>query len=257
MMWPNFFLQQEEQRMGSLRGRVGGKRRPALSDAQEGKIKLAFFVAIVGVTLTVLAVGTEFWVELNTYKQNHSAMCEAAHYGLWKLCYKKLWVEDMEVERATCGPAELPGEANCSYFKFFSTGENARIFQRTTKKELNITAAVISLLSITLMVMGSLCITMALSKGVEFLLKPASCFFMISGIMVLISLEVFRHSVRRLIDSDQSVPLEYEYSWSVACAVAAGAVLIFGGGCFLLLSLPALPKKPWQCCARSTATSSA
>ncbi|EMP41573.1 Voltage-dependent calcium channel gamma-8 subunit [Chelonia mydas] len=46
--------------------------------------------------------------------------------------------------------------------------------------ELNVTAAVISLLSITLMVMGSLCITMALSKGVEFLLKPASCFFMIS-----------------------------------------------------------------------------
>uniref|UniRef100_A0A8C0HB22 Voltage-dependent calcium channel gamma-6 subunit n=1 Tax=Chelonoidis abingdonii TaxID=106734 RepID=A0A8C0HB22_CHEAB len=239
MMWPNFFLQ-EQERMAGLRGRAGSKRRPGLTDAQEGKIKLAFFVAIVGVTLTVLAVGTEFWVELNTYKQNHSAMCEAAHFGLWKFCYKKLWVEDVEVERATCGPAELPGEANCSYFKFFSTGENARIFQRTTKKELNITAAVISLLSITLMVMGSLCITMALSKGVEFLLKPASCFFMISGIMVLISLEVFRHSVRWLIDSDQSVPLEYEYSWSVACAVAAGAVLIFGGGCFILLSLPGL-----------------
>ncbi|XP_030400811.1 voltage-dependent calcium channel gamma-6 subunit-like [Gopherus evgoodei] len=256
MMWPNFFLQ-EQERMAGLRGRAGGKRRPALTDAQEGKIKLAFFVAIVGVTLTVLAVGTEFWVELNTYKQNHSTMCEAAHFGLWKFCSKKLWVEDVEVERATCGPAELPGEANCSYFKFFSTGENARIFQRTTKKELNIAAAVISLLSITLMVMGSLCITMALSKGVEFLLKPASCFFLISGIMVLISLEVFRHSVRWLIDSDQSIPLEYEYSWSVACAVAAGAVLIFGGGCFILLSLPGLPKKLWQCCIWSTATSSA
>lgn len=28
------------------------------------QIKLAFFVAIVGVVLTVLGVGTEFWVEL-------------------------------------------------------------------------------------------------------------------------------------------------------------------------------------------------
>ncbi|XP_075771574.1 voltage-dependent calcium channel gamma-6 subunit [Pelodiscus sinensis] len=256
MMWPNFFLQQEEERMGSWRGRGPAKRRPALSDAQEGKIKLAFFVAIVGLTLTVLAVGTEFWVELNTYKQNHSALCEAAHYGLWKLCYKRLWVEDMEETRATCGPAELPGEANCSYFRFFSTGENAHIFQRTTKKELNITAAVVSTLSITLMVLGSLCITMALSKGVEFLLKPASCFFVVSGIMVLISLEVFRHSVRWLMGSDQSIPLEYEYSWSVACAVAAGIVQIFSGGCFLLLSLPALPKRPWQCCLRGTAASS-
>uniref|UniRef100_A0A8C8SG90 Voltage-dependent calcium channel gamma-6 subunit n=1 Tax=Pelusios castaneus TaxID=367368 RepID=A0A8C8SG90_9SAUR len=255
MMWPNFFLQQEEERMAGWRGRAGGKRRPALTDAQEGKIKLAFFVAIVGVTLTVLAVGTEFWVELNTYKQNHSAMCEAAHYGLWKFCYKKLWVEDMEEERATCGPAELPGEANCSYFKFFSTGENAHIFQRTTKKELNIMAAVVSLLSITLMVMGSLCITMALSKGVEFLLKPASFFFMVSGVMVLISLEVFRHSVRWLISSDHSIPLEYEYSWSVACAVAAGAVLLFGGGCFIFLSLPALPKRPWRCCAQDSGSS--
>lgn len=27
-----------------------------------------------------------------------------------------------------------PTEANCTYFKFFTTGENAHIFQRTTKK---------------------------------------------------------------------------------------------------------------------------
>lgn len=32
------------------------------------QIKLAFFVAIVGVVLTVLGVGTEFWVELATPK---------------------------------------------------------------------------------------------------------------------------------------------------------------------------------------------
>uniref|UniRef100_A0A8D0GV67 Voltage-dependent calcium channel gamma-6 subunit n=1 Tax=Sphenodon punctatus TaxID=8508 RepID=A0A8D0GV67_SPHPU len=249
MMWPNFFLQ-EEERMGTRGRGSGAKRRKVLTDEQEGKIKLAFFVAIVGVTLTVLAVGTEFWVELNTYKANHTSICEAAHYGLWKFCYKKLWVEDVEEKRGTCGPAELPGEANCSYFKFFTTGENAHIFQRTTKKELNITAAVLSLLSITLMAMGSLCITMALSKGVEFLLKPASFFFIISGVMVFVSLEIFRHSVRWLITSNQSVPLEYEYSWSVVCAVAAGAILIFGGGCFILLSLPFSPRKPWEYCLK-------
>ncbi|XP_033026455.1 voltage-dependent calcium channel gamma-6 subunit [Lacerta agilis] len=255
MMWPNFFLHDEEQRMGG-RTRAGVKRRKVLTDEQEGKIKLAFFVAIVGMTLTVLAVGTEFWVELNTYKQNQTLVCEAAHYGLWKFCHKKLWMDVVEEERATCGPAELPGEANCSYFKFFTTGENAHIFQRTTKKELNITAAIVSLVSITLMAMGSLCITVALSKGVEFLLKPASCFFIISGIMVLICLEVFRHSVRWLISSDETIPLEYEYSWSVACAAAAGAILIFGGGCFILLSTPGLPKRPCEYCMKSRSSSS-
>ncbi|XP_026567847.1 voltage-dependent calcium channel gamma-6 subunit isoform X1 [Pseudonaja textilis] len=254
MMWPNFFLQDREQRI-AMRRRGETQRQKVLTDEQEGKIKLAFFVAIVGMTLTVLAVGTEFWVELNTYKQNHSAICEAAHFGLWKFCYKKLWVYDVGEERHTCGPAELPGEANCSYFKFFTTGENANIFQRTTKKELNITAAVVSLLSIILMAMGSLCITMALSKGVEFLLKPASCFFIISGLMVLVTLEIFRQSVRWLITSNATIPLEYEYSWSVACAVSAGAILIFGGACFILLSMPGLPKKPWEYCIRKRSTS--
>ncbi|KAH0626485.1 hypothetical protein JD844_001484 [Phrynosoma platyrhinos] len=105
------------------------------------------------------------------------------------------------------------------------------------------------------MAMGSLCITMALSKGIEYLLKPASCFFLISGLMVLVSLEIFRQSVRWLITSDESIPLEYEYSWSVACAVAAGAVLIFGGGCFILLSIPSLPKKPWEYCMKSRSNS--
>ncbi|KAK9397495.1 voltage-dependent calcium channel gamma-6 subunit-like [Crotalus adamanteus] len=146
-------------------------------------------------------------------------------------------------------------EANCSYFKFFTTGENANIFLRTTKKELSITAAVVSLLSITLMAMGSLCITMALSKGVEFLLKPASCFFIISGLMVLVTLEIFRQSVRCLITSNETIPLEYEYSWSVACAVSAGVILIFGGTCFILLSIPGLPKKPWEYCIRKRSTS--
>lgn len=31
-----------------------------------------------------------------------------------------------------------PTEANCTYFKFFTTGENAHIFHRTTKKGKNI-----------------------------------------------------------------------------------------------------------------------
>uniref|UniRef100_H9GNB1 Voltage-dependent calcium channel gamma-1 subunit n=1 Tax=Anolis carolinensis TaxID=28377 RepID=H9GNB1_ANOCA len=243
-MWPNFFLQDEEQRMAT-RGRVAGKRRKPMTDEQEGKIKLAFFVAIVGMTLTVLAVGTEFWVELNTYKQNHSVICEAAHYGLWKFCYKKLWMNDIEEERATCGPVIILQIKH----------QNIMLYNKFDRKKLNITAAVISLLSITLMAMGSLCITMALSKGIEFFLKPASCFFIISGLMVLVSLEIFRQSVRWLITSDESIPLEYEYSWSVACAVAAGAVLIFGGGCFILLSIPNLCKKPWEYCMKSRSNS--
>ncbi|KAL2762835.1 voltage-dependent calcium channel gamma-6 subunit isoform b [Daubentonia madagascariensis] len=202
MMWSNFFLQEESRRRGAAgRRRARGQQGSELSPEREGKIKLALLLAAVGATLAVLSVGTEFWVELNTYKANGSAVCDAAHLGLWKVCTKRLWQADVPAGRETCGPAELPGEANCTYFKFFTTGENARIFQRTTKK----------------------------------------------GLLLLVSLEVFRHSVRALLqrvspEPPPAPPLTYEYSWSLGCGLGAGLVLLLGAGCFLGLTLPS---RPW------------
>uniref|UniRef100_A0A2K5SB25 Voltage-dependent calcium channel gamma-6 subunit n=2 Tax=Cebinae TaxID=38070 RepID=A0A2K5SB25_CEBIM len=201
MMWSNFFLQEENRRRGAAgRRRAQGQLGSGLTPEREGKVKLALLLAAVGATLAVLSVGTEFWVELNTYKANGSAVCEAAHLGLWKVCTKRLWQADVPAGRETCGPAELPGEANCTYFKFFTTGENARIFQRTTKK----------------------------------------------GLLLLVSLEVFRHSVRVLLQTVSPEPppaprLTYEYSWSLGCGVGAGLILLLGAGCFLLLTLPSWP----------------
>ncbi|XP_032983023.1 voltage-dependent calcium channel gamma-6 subunit isoform X2 [Rhinolophus ferrumequinum] len=200
MMWSNFLMQEEDRRRGASGQRARGQHKSGLSPEQEGKIKLALLLTAVGATLAVLSVGTEFWVELNTFKANDSAVCDAAHLGLWKMCTKRLWQADVPVGRETCGPAALPGEANCTYFKFFTTGENARIFQRTTKK----------------------------------------------GLLLLVSLEVFRHSVRALLQRVSPEPppapaLTYEYSWSLACGVGAGLVLMLGGGCLLLLTLPPWP----------------
>ncbi|CAI5691725.1 calcium channel, voltage-dependent, gamma subunit 6a [Oreochromis niloticus] len=230
----------------------GNKRRRttstghAMSEAQEGKIKLAFFVAIVGVVLTVLGVGTEFWVELAPPKSFYNNQtCLTAHYGLWKGCTKTLWVSDIDPERESCGPAELAGESNCTYFKFFTTGENAVMFQKTTQKNLNVAAAMLALFSLFLMVMGAICITMALSKEILFFLKPASVCFILSGVLVLLSLLVFHQSVLAFLASNHTVPLHHELSWSVSCIGCAGAVLIVGGILFLLL---ALPYSPWQKC---------
>uniref|UniRef100_A0A8C3XB29 Voltage-dependent calcium channel gamma-6 subunit n=1 Tax=Catagonus wagneri TaxID=51154 RepID=A0A8C3XB29_9CETA len=199
MMWSNFFLQEEGRRRGAA-GRRRAHKSGRMTPEREGKIKLALLLTSVGATLAVLAVGTEFWVELNTYRDNGSAVCDAAHLGLWKVCSKRLWQADVPASRDTCGPAELPGEANCTYFKFFTTGENARIFQRSTKK----------------------------------------------GLLLLVSLEVFRHSVHALLrrvgpEPPPAPALTYEYSWSLGCGVGAGLVLILGGGCFLLLTLPPWP----------------
>lgn len=121
-MWSNYFVQQDEEGrigvagagqaggLGGMKGGRGQRRIPKMSDSQEGKIKLAFFVAIIGVTLTVLGMGTEFWVELAQPKNfSGNQTCQMAHYGLWKGCIRTLWVADIDPERTSCGPAELPG----------------------------------------------------------------------------------------------------------------------------------------------------
>ncbi|XP_016347154.1 voltage-dependent calcium channel gamma-6 subunit-like isoform X2 [Sinocyclocheilus anshuiensis] len=264
-MWSNFFLQQDEDGragmaalggVGSKSGRSGKRSRPPrMSDSQEGKIKLAFFVALIGVTLTVLGMGTEFWVELSQPKHfRNNQTCEMAHYGLWKSCVHTLWVSDIDPERESCGPAELPGESNCTFFKFYTSGENAVIFKKTTEKSLHIAGAMLALLSLFLMIMGSVCITMSLSKSVPFFLKPATICFVFSGILVLLSIIVFHQSVLVLLASDHSIPLHHELSWSVACLGSAAAILIFGGLMFLLLSLP---YNPLEKCFRQQSSSDA
>ncbi|XP_051921258.1 voltage-dependent calcium channel gamma-6 subunit isoform X2 [Hippocampus zosterae] len=257
-MWNNFFVARDEEgRMGAAGGGQGGalaalqggraqRRSQKMSDSQNGKIKLAFLVCAVGVTLTVLAVGTEFWVELAQPKDfGGNQTCQLAHYGLWKTCVRTLWVADVDPERASCGPAELPGESNCTYFKFFTSGENAVMFKKTTNKNLSLAAAILALLGLTLMVTGSICIIMTLSKGVAFFLKPASFCFILSGVLVLISVLIFHRSVLALLSSDHAVPLHHQLAWSAACAGSAGAVLMLGGVLFLVLSLHGIS---WQKC---------
>ncbi|XP_044526999.1 voltage-dependent calcium channel gamma-6 subunit isoform X3 [Gracilinanus agilis] len=177
MMWSNFFIQEEERRRAdTVRRRT---QRTGLARERRGPIKLALLLSGMGTALAVLAVGTEFWVELGTKRGNGtSGVCEAAHLGLWRVCAKRLWLEDLPPNRETCGPAELPG-----------------------------------------------------------------------GVLLLVSLQLFRQGVHALLARTGPTPapwLGYEYSWSVACALAAAGLLLLGGGSFLLLALPSRTLK--MCC---------
>uniref|UniRef100_G1R300 Voltage-dependent calcium channel gamma-6 subunit n=1 Tax=Nomascus leucogenys TaxID=61853 RepID=G1R300_NOMLE len=241
MMWSNFFLQEENRRRAAAgRRRAQGQRGSGLTPEREGKVKLALLLAAVGATLAVLSVGTEFWVELNTYKPT-AAPCPSI--GQWDA---SPGLTQGTSHPHVCFLSPAPTEANCTYFKFFTTGENARIFQRTTKKEVNLAAAVIAVLGLAVMALGCLCIIMVLSKGAEFLLRVGAACFGLSGLLLLVSLEVFRHSVRALLQRVSPEPppaprLTYEYSWSLGCGVGAGLILLLGSGCFLLLTLPSWP----------------
>ncbi|KAJ8268383.1 hypothetical protein COCON_G00135550 [Conger conger] len=261
-MWSTFYMQEEDGRAGGgpgggpsglagvmgMRGGVGKRRAAASASStrQEGQVKMLFFVAIIGVALTILGLGTDYWVELAPPKTFYNnGTCLVAHYGLWKRCLTTL--TDIDSQRESCGPANMPGEvdSNCTFFKFFTSGDNAVIFQKTTQKSLSVAAASLALLSLFLMVTAAVCIIMSLSKGEKFFLKPASVCFTLSGILVLLSLMVFHQSVLALLASDHTVPLHHELSWSASCVGIAGAILIVVGVLFMLLTLSC---SPWERC---------
>ncbi|MBW05125.1 Voltage-dependent calcium channel gamma-1 subunit, partial [Eschrichtius robustus] len=73
-------------------------------------------------------------------------------------------------------------------------------------------------------------------------------FFAFAGLCIFVSVEVTRQSVKRMVDSEDTVWIKYYYSWSFACACAAFVLLFLGGLALLLFSLPRMPQNPWESC---------
>ncbi|KAK1804874.1 hypothetical protein P4O66_019124 [Electrophorus voltai] len=161
---------------------------------------------MVGISLTVLGLGTEFCLELSPPKGlSDSQTRVAAHYGLWKYCSKTLWIAGADPEWESCGPLDLPGESNCSYFKFYTTGENTVMIQKIPDKNLTTASAMLAISSLFLMVMGAICIIVALSKPAQFFLKQASVCFTLSGVLIFLSLIIYHQSVLSFLESDHSI----------------------------------------------------
>ncbi|GCC32102.1 voltage-dependent calcium channel gamma-1 subunit-like [Chiloscyllium punctatum] len=219
-----------------------------MEEGKAGKIKLTFCVIAVGIILAVVAVSTDHWAGLSPRLERTNSTCEEAHFGLWRLCTKRVFVRSVDPDGNGCGDSDLPGEYNCTYFKHFTSGENAEIFQITTQKEYSISAAAIAIISIGFMVLGTICLLLSFNKRMDYFLKPAGMFFIFSGLCIIISVEVMRQSVKRMIDSEETIWMHYHYSWSFACASAAFVILFIGGITLLLISLPRMPQNPWETC---------
>lgn len=154
--------------------------------------------------------------------------------------------------------------------------------------EYNISAAAISIFSLIFCILGSLCLLGSYTgkgKGRVYLLKPAGMFFAFAGecvcvgggggcdalpgrrpgrrppsascptpalspagLCAFISLEVMRQSVKRMIESEDTVWINYYYSWSFACACSGFVLLFLTGIALLILSMPQMPRNPWETC---------
>ncbi|XP_062071589.1 voltage-dependent calcium channel gamma-1 subunit [Lepus europaeus] len=215
-----------------------------MSPTEAPKVRVTLFCILVGIVLAMTAVVSDHWAVLSPHMENHNTTCEAAHFGLWRICTKRIALgKDM-----SCGPITLPGEKNCSYFRHFNPGESSEIFEFTTQKEYSISAAAISVFSLGFLIVGTICALMAFRKKRHYLLRPASMFYIFAGLCLFVSLEVMRQSVKRMIDSEDTVWIEYYYSWSFVCACTAFVLLFLGGISLLLFSLPRMPQNPWESC---------
>uniref|UniRef100_A0A8C9NL35 Calcium voltage-gated channel auxiliary subunit gamma 1 n=1 Tax=Serinus canaria TaxID=9135 RepID=A0A8C9NL35_SERCA len=198
----------------------GAPLRSEMDQSKPLKVRLTFSVILVGISLLFAAVVTDHWAVLSPSLEENTTTCEAAHFGLWRLCTKRIFLHEPGSKEKSCGPISLPGDHNCSYFKHFTPGETSEIFEmRQLIKDEKLTAG-----------------------------YSAHCSYLPSGLCIIISVEVMRQSVKRMIDSKDTAWIEYSYSWSFACACAAFVLLFVCGIALLLIALPRFPQNPWETC---------
>lgn len=79
------------------------------------KVNIAIFVLLVGMACMFTAVVTDYWAVLSPRMDTVNQTCEAAHFGLWRLCKKQIYIDSEHfVEGKGCGPISLPGGELCS-----------------------------------------------------------------------------------------------------------------------------------------------
>ncbi|KAL7890848.1 hypothetical protein AOLI_G00003240, partial [Acnodon oligacanthus] len=76
---------------------------------KDTKVKITFLVILVGMVCMFTAVVTDHWAVLSPKVETVNITCEAAHFGLWKLCKKHIYIEEQEMVGKGCGPISQPG----------------------------------------------------------------------------------------------------------------------------------------------------
>lgn len=77
-----------------------------MSPTKTLKVRVALLCILVGTVLALVGVVTDHWAVLSPHVEHHNTTCEAAHFGLWRICTKRIFVGDKE---RSCGPITLPG----------------------------------------------------------------------------------------------------------------------------------------------------
>ncbi|XP_004693509.1 PREDICTED: voltage-dependent calcium channel gamma-1 subunit [Condylura cristata] len=218
-----------------------------MSQTKALKVRVTLVCILVGIVLATVAAVTDHWAVLSPRVEQRNTTCQVAHFGLWRLCIKRIAMTDGRDKH--CGPISLPGGNRETQFRHFRPREEAELWDLgACVADYSISAAAITIFSLVFMILGTICALLSFRKKRDYLLRPAAMFYAFAGLCVFVSVEVMRQSVTRMIASEDTVWMEHYYAWSFACACAAFVLLFLGGLVLLLCSLPRLPRNPWESC---------
>ncbi|XP_072884076.1 voltage-dependent calcium channel gamma-6 subunit-like [Hemitrygon akajei] len=232
-MWSNFLAGTEDaESRGLPRRRRGGKSLG--NRGRESALRLSLAMGLVALLLMATAAGTDHWAELRYSAPDSNQTCSTVRLGLWRQCQTETSISQAATADRQCPETETPAGSNCSYFRFFTTGENTKIMGREANKALFIVVAVLAVLCLCLMVLGSLSISMSLRHNPDFLIKLSASFFISAGLAAVATLLAFDQAVLGL----QRTGLELSYLWSFGCTLAASILSSLAGTSFLIIALP-------------------
>lgn len=82
-----------------------------MSQTETLKVRVTLFFILVGGVLAMVAVVTDHWALLSPHLEHHNETCEAAHFGLWRICTTRVAVrgqEDKNCEHVTLSGGKVP-----------------------------------------------------------------------------------------------------------------------------------------------------
>ncbi|XP_059813540.1 voltage-dependent calcium channel gamma-1 subunit-like [Hypanus sabinus] len=207
-MWSNFLAGTEDaESRGLPRRRRGGKSSG--NRGRESALRLSLAMGLVALLLMATAAGTDHWAELRYTAPDSNQTCSTVRLGLWRQCQTATSISQAATADRQCPELETP----------------AALF---------IVVAVLAVLCLCLMVLGSLSISMSLRHNPDFLIKLSASFFISAGLAAVATLLAFDQAVLGL----QRTGLELSYLWSFGCTLAASILSSLAGTSFLIIALP-------------------
>lgn len=81
-----------------------------MSQTKTAKVRVTLFFILAGGVLAMVAVVTDHWAVLSPHLEHHNKTCEAAHFGLWRICTTRVAVhnKDKSCEHITLSGGKVP-----------------------------------------------------------------------------------------------------------------------------------------------------